>query len=126
VVLCDGATLDICDFPQIAAAMGVDASVRSSSAPVAYAPQTGGASERVVSQAHASPYAISATDASGHMRRLEDMESEIIRLAILRYDGHMSEVARRLAIGRSTLYRKLKELGLETGEEETGEQRAAG
>jgi DNA-binding NtrC family response regulator len=28
----------------------------------------------------------------------------------------MSEVARRLGIGRSTLYRKLKEYGLETGE----------
>ena len=34
-------------------------------------------------------------------------------MAISRYDGHMSEVARRLSIGRSTLYRKLKEFGLE-------------
>ena len=34
-------------------------------------------------------------------------------MAISRYDGHMSEVARRLGIGRSTLYRKLKEFGLE-------------
>ena len=34
-------------------------------------------------------------------------------MAIARYDGHMSEVARRLGIGRSTLYRKLKEFGLE-------------
>jgi transposase-like protein len=32
----------------------------------------------------------------------------------------MSEVARRLGIGRSTLYRKLKELGLETSETEAG------
>ena len=47
------------------------------------------------------------------MRKLEELESEIIRMAISRYDGHMSEVARRLGIGRSTLYRKLKELGLE-------------
>ncbi|MEI9930090.1 MAG: helix-turn-helix domain-containing protein [Rhizomicrobium sp.] len=31
----------------------------------------------------------------------------------------MSEVARRLGIGRSTLYRKLKELGLEPAESET-------
>jgi DNA-binding NtrC family response regulator len=53
-----------------------------------------------------------------HTWKMEDMESEIIRLAISRYDGHMSEVARRLAIGRSTLYRKLKEFGLEqTGSE---------
>ena len=47
------------------------------------------------------------------MRRLEEIESEMIRLAIARYEGHMSEVARRLGIGRSTLYRKLKDLGLE-------------
>jgi len=37
-------------------------------------------------------------------------------MAISRYDGHMSEVARRLGIGRSTLYRKLKEFGLEPAE----------
>ncbi len=47
------------------------------------------------------------------MRKLEEIESEVIRMAISRYDGHMSEVARRLGIGRSTLYRKLKELGLD-------------
>ena len=52
-------------------------------------------------------------DGAGHIRKFEEMESEIIRMAIARYDGHMSEVARRLGIGRSTLYRKLKEFGLE-------------
>ena len=56
---------------------------------------------------------MSVTDAAGHIRKFEDMESEIIRMAIGRYEGHMSEVARRLGIGRSTLYRKLKEFGLE-------------
>ena len=34
-------------------------------------------------------------------------------LAIEIYAGHMSEVARRLGIGRSTLYRKVREQGLE-------------
>ena len=38
-------------------------------------------------------------------------------MSIARYDGHMSEVARRLGIGRSTLYRKLKEFGLEPAED---------
>ena len=37
------------------------------------------------------------------------METEIIRFAISHYRGQMSEVARRLKIGRSTLYRKLDE-----------------
>jgi DNA-binding NtrC family response regulator len=43
------------------------------------------------------------------MRPLEEMETEIIRFAISHYRGQMSEVARRLKIGRSTLYRKLDE-----------------
>jgi DNA-binding NtrC family response regulator len=43
------------------------------------------------------------------VRPLEDMETEIIRFAIAHYRGQMSEVARRLKIGRSTLYRKLDE-----------------
>ena len=46
---------------------------------------------------------------SGEMRPLEEMETEIIRFAISHYRGQMSEVARRLKIGRSTLYRKLDE-----------------
>jgi DNA-binding NtrC family response regulator len=43
----------------------------------------------------------------GEVRPLEDMEAETIRFAISHYRGQMSEVARRLKIGRSTLYRKL-------------------
>jgi DNA-binding NtrC family response regulator len=46
---------------------------------------------------------------SGEIRPLEEMENEIIRFAISHYRGQMSEVARRLKIGRSTLYRKLDE-----------------
>jgi DNA-binding NtrC family response regulator len=45
----------------------------------------------------------------GDVRPLEELESEIIRFAISHYRGQMSEVARRLKIGRSTLYRKLDE-----------------
>ena len=48
-------------------------------------------------------------DSAGEMRPLDEMESEIIRFAISHYRGQMSEVARRLKIGRSTLYRKLDE-----------------
>src|SRR6201747_542630 len=46
---------------------------------------------------------------NGEVRPLEVMETEIIRFAISHYRGQMSEVARRLKIGRSTLYRKLDE-----------------
>ena len=53
---------------------------------------------------------------AGHVRPLEEIETEAIRFAIAHYRGQMSEVARRLRIGRSTLYRKLDEIGLGTGE----------
>ena len=46
------------------------------------------------------------------VRPLEEIEAEVIRFAIAHYRGQMSEVARRLQIGRSTLYRKLENLGL--------------
>ena len=57
--------------------------------------------------------AIRITNLDGHLKQLEEIEGEMIRIAIEKYDGHMSEVARRLGIGRSTLYRKVRDLGLE-------------
>ena len=114
VVLCDADALDVVDFPQIANAMGVTPRERPS-AIVVPAVDEGAAAVRTVQPTirAASAYAINALDEAGHMRKLEDLETEIIRMAIARYHGRMSEVARRLGIGRSTLYRKLKELGLE-------------
>jgi DNA-binding NtrC family response regulator len=50
----------------------------------------------------------------GHLRTLEEIEADIIRLAIGHYRGRMTEVARRLGIGRSTLYRKLSDIGIDT------------
>jgi DNA-binding NtrC family response regulator len=52
-------------------------------------------------------------DHRGHLRTLEEIERDLIQLAINIYSGHMTEVARRLGIGRSTLYRKVREQGLE-------------
>jgi DNA-binding NtrC family response regulator len=52
-------------------------------------------------------------DGRGHLRTLEEIERDLIQLAIEVYAGHMSEVARRLGIGRSTLYRKVREQGLD-------------
>lgn len=49
----------------------------------------------------------------GHVRSLDDIEADVIRFAIQRYGGRMAEVARRLKIGRSTLYRKAGLLGFE-------------
>jgi DNA-binding NtrC family response regulator len=55
---------------------------------------------------------------AGEIRPLEEMENEIIRFAISHYRGQMSEVARRLKIGRSTLYRKLDEAAANEAEDD--------
>jgi len=53
-------------------------------------------------------------DYDGHFHSLADMEKAIIAAALERYDGKMAEIARRLGIGRSTLYRKVTEYGLDS------------
>jgi DNA-binding NtrC family response regulator len=67
------------------------------------------------------PGTIGLIDTQGEIRPLDEIESEAIRFAISHYRGQMSEVARRLQIGRSTLYRKLDTLGLETRSETESE-----
>jgi DNA-binding NtrC family response regulator len=49
----------------------------------------------------------------GHIRRLLDIEGEAIARALTLYRGRMAETARRLGIGRSTLYRKIDGLQLD-------------
>lgn len=61
---------------------------------------------------------VRTVDDRGNIRALADVEIDMIKFAIELYDGQMSEVARRLGIGRSTLYRKLKEYGLDGGSPE--------
>jgi len=51
-------------------------------------------------------------NAHGDVRTMDEIEAEVIRFAIAHYRGQMSEIARRLRIGRSTLYRKLDQYGL--------------
>ncbi|RFB01616.1 sigma-54-dependent transcriptional regulator [Parvularcula marina] len=57
--------------------------------------------------------AVHLLDQEGHLRNLAEIERDLIAMAIEKYDGQMSEVARRLGIGRSTLYRKVQEQGIE-------------
>ena len=63
---------------------------------------------------------IRVVDERGHLRTLEEIERDLIQHAIEVYAGHMSEIARRLGIGRSTLYRKVREQGLEDQLKEAG------
>ncbi len=55
-------------------------------------------------------------DTGGHLLPLADIERELIAFAIDHHAGRMAQVARALGIGRSTLYRKLKEYGLEAAD----------
>lgn len=57
--------------------------------------------------------AVQATSPDGEVRALAEVEEELIRFALAFYNGQMSEVARRLGIGRSTLYRKLKDYSID-------------
>ena len=112
VVLADGDELTVAEFPQIAAQVeGFD--VRIPPAPVFQDGPSAGLVREIVRVEVRDPHAMTLVEESGEMRKLEELEAEIIRFALQYYRGHMSEVSRRLGIGRSTLYRKLKEFGLE-------------
>lgn len=93
-VFCDGDALTASDFPQLSTLLGTDQTT-----PVGNGGSEGGG--------------VMLYTPDGNLRPLEEIEADVIRLAIGLYRGRMTEVARRLGIGRSTLYRKLGELGID-------------
>ena len=113
IVLCETETLDIVDFPQIAALVeGYE--VKVPPAPASVAPKQTPAARPVNGQvSDGNAIGVSIVTDGGHIRTLEQVEADMIKLAMHRYRGQMSEVARKLGIGRSTLYRKMRDLGLE-------------
>jgi DNA-binding NtrC family response regulator len=125
VVLADRPELTVDEFPQIAAHVeGFHAEVPDAPAPATGRPAyTGPAllgaeatiprTVEVGGNAGKGSLGIPAVDEKGEIRTLEAIEADMIRLALGRYRGHMTEVAKRLKIGRSTLYRKMRDYGLE-------------
>jgi DNA-binding NtrC family response regulator len=114
VVLCDGDELTVADFPQIATHVdGFDVRIPQAPAPLAL-PDEAQPATRIVQVPVRDPNALDLIEGTD-LRRLDDLEKEIIRFALNHYRGHMSEVSRKLGIGRSTLYRKLKDYGLDEG-----------
>ena len=125
VVLAEGDNVGSDEFPQIAA------QIAATSGPVAPAPSFHELPDTVSAPSlvevpslldvgpGAAPSmplvhgALTLLDGHGDVRPLDEIEAETIRFAIAHYRGQMSEVARRLRIGRSTLYRKLENLGLD-------------
>jgi DNA-binding NtrC family response regulator len=102
---CDGSSLTAEHFPHIAIQS------RFSGRRNDFSPML---SQSRSDEAIAGSPAVTLFTGDGHLRPLEEIEADIIRLAIGHYRGRMTEVARRLGIGRSTLYRKLGELGIDT------------
>lgn len=92
-VFCDSDALTAQDFPQLSNMLG---SAQSQGSPTLY--ESAG---------------VTLYTRDGNLRPLEEIEADVIRLAIGHYRGRMTEVARRLGIGRSTLYRKLSDLGID-------------
>ena len=125
IVLADTPILGVSEFPQIATHVeGFDASVPPAPAAVEEQPQMegpaviGNGSDMPSTIALGSPQGhdglgIPALTDAGDVRPLDEVEADMIRLAIGRYRGHMTEIAKKLGIGRSTLYRKMREFGLE-------------
>jgi DNA-binding NtrC family response regulator len=114
VVLSDSDEITIAELPQIAAQVaGFPVKVPPlRSEPAASLPERAPEMVRVEVR---DPNVLKLLDEHGDVRDIEELEADIIRFAKSHYRGHLTEVARRLKIGRSTLYRKLKQYGLDDG-----------
>ncbi len=125
VVLADSAVLTVAEFPQIAAHVdGFEAAIPLAPAPVEDTGEIDGPvviggddglppTMPVAGEEGGEALGIQALDAAGDVRPLDEVEADMIRLAIGRYRGHMTEIAKKLGIGRSTLYRKMRDIGLD-------------
>jgi DNA-binding NtrC family response regulator len=115
IVLTDGAFLESVDFPQIVAqtngrelAASAIQAVPLQQSPIHIDDALGRQRHH-----HEAPVTIDRFIApSGEVTALAEIERAAIVFAIEHYGGRMSQVARALKIGRSTLYRKLHEYGL--------------
>jgi DNA-binding NtrC family response regulator len=125
VVLADEPMLTPEEFPQIAAHVdgakwaedAAEAPTPAASAEAAFDAAGMPAVEEVeldfgLPKAPAPAGQLTALGEDGEIRPLAEIEAAMIRLALERYSGRMTQVARKLGIGRSTLYRKLKDLGI--------------
>ena len=122
VVLADGDELTVAEFPQIAALVdGFDVRIPPLAACL---PLPSRVEREIVRVEVRDPNVLPLLDDSGDVRRLEILEADAIRFALGHYRGQMSAMARKLGIGRSTLYRKMKEYGLFEGEVSDGEEAA--
>ena len=98
IVLSEKATLSPEDFPHVELRGAPESARRSDAAP---------------------PSVNEFLRSNGHIRSMADIEKRAVETALRLYDGSMSEAARRLGIGRSTLYRKTRDIEAEALERQT-------
>jgi DNA-binding NtrC family response regulator len=123
IILCDADELSVDEFPQIAREVeGYEARIPPIVAPQ---PRAEFSDREVIRVEVRDPSALALLNGSGDVRKLDEVESEAIKFAIDHYRGQMSKIARKLGIGRSTLYRKLRDLGLDDLAEQTGDETEA-
>lgn len=113
VVLCEGELLQPEDFPQISGLKPKPLAPANDHLPEGAPKPANDSLIFAPSDFMTAGPPVPIFDESGHIRALDAIERDLIQLAIDHYANHMSEIARRLGIGRSTLYRKLREYGLE-------------
>jgi DNA-binding NtrC family response regulator len=123
VVLAEGDEIGVEEFPQLAAQAAKGPVAPSEPAPLPAADAEAplmlepaapvGLAGSVTPSLQPQGPALALLGPAGDVRPLADIETDVIRFAIAHYRGQMSEVARKLQIGRSTLYRKLDDLGVE-------------
>ncbi|MEO0327400.1 MAG: sigma-54 dependent transcriptional regulator [Pseudomonadota bacterium] len=120
IILCEGDTIGIDEFPQIA--MEMDPSALSVT-PSIETPDGLDLVEELVAVGVISESAVvggsntlNLLSRDGEVLPLHELEKHIMQFALNHHDGKMSKVAKCLGIGRSTLYRKLQAYGLEIDE----------
>jgi DNA-binding NtrC family response regulator len=131
LVLTDGDELRIEHFPQISAQLGLGLAEQFQAidptpsmttpmdAPITATAQN---SDRPAELADQSLFGlVRLGDETGNLRSLSEIEQEAISFALDFHHGHVTRVAKALGIGRSTLYRKMAEYGLQAAEEQSAD-----
>lgn len=93
VVLCDGEILKSEHFPQL---LNKESNSLTK------------AKSDIKKNSHINSELIDVFDDNGRCKTIDEIEEEIIRRLVDIFNGNLSEVAKNLDIGRSTIYRKLK------------------
>ena len=124
IILCDDLELTIEEFPQVAMAMGLENATPLGGAveiePMAMADNSANLAPSMenLTDLKQDQSSISFLDEDEKLRTIGAVEKDLIQFALSHHQGRMTRIAKSLGIGRSTLYRKLKEFHLDEGEDQ--------